>query len=72
MFKHYLNKRFLIMGVFPRIFNQENILLELEEIESLIKTYGGEVQALSVQKGERPSQSTYLRSGKLETTADLI
>ena len=60
------------MGVFPRIFNQENILLELEEIESLIKTYGGEVQALSVQKGERPSQSTYLRSGKLETTADLI
>ena len=72
MFKHYLNQRFLIMGVFPKLFNQEEILLELEEIESLIKTYGGQVDALAVQKGYHPSQATYLRSGKLEQAADLI
>lgn len=72
MFKHYLNKRFLLMGVFPKFFNQEEILLEMEEMNSLVKTYGGQVFALAVQKGDHPSQATYLRSGKVEETADLI
>jgi len=72
MFKHFFNKRFLLMGVFPKFFSQEEILVELEEMESLVNTYGGQVFALAVQKGERPSQATYLRSGKIQQANDSI
>ena len=62
----------MLLGVFPRSFNQEEILMELEEINSLVKTYGGQVHAISVQKGERSSASTYLRSGKVQETTKII
>lgn len=59
----------MLIGVFPPRFREEDILEELGELESLVKTYGGEIFAVAAQKGERPSMSTYLRKGKIEETA---
>ncbi|OGG02371.1 GTPase HflX [Candidatus Gottesmanbacteria bacterium RBG_16_37_8] len=62
----------MLIGVFPKNFSNEDILSELEELDALVKTYGGQVFALSVQKAYSPSSATYLRSGKLQDTTDLI
>ena len=72
MYTYLPKQRFMLIGVYPKYFTTEDMLADLKEMEMLVKTYGGEVCALSVQKGESPSQSTYLRSGKAQNAADLI
>jgi len=64
--------RFMLVGLVPMGTNYETILLEMEEVESLVKTYGGEVFAATVQKSHHPDKSKFLGSGKAEEIADTI
>lgn len=50
----------------------EAILMDLEEVESLVKTYGGKVFAATVQKSHDPDKSGFVGSGKAEEIADTI
>ena len=62
----------MLMGFFPKFFTNDDILLELEELDSLVKTYGGQTKALIVQKGIHPSFTSYLGSGKVQQASDQI
>ena len=64
--------RFMLVGLVPRGTSYETILLEMEEVESLVKTYGGEVFAATVQKSHDPDKSKFVGSGKAEEIADAV
>src|SRR3990167_41897 len=70
IFNHITDRRFMIIGVFPKYADNDSMLSELEEIESLIKTYGSRVYALSVQKANFPSLFGYLRKGKAQEVSE--
>lgn len=65
-------KRFMLIGVFPKQARKENILTDLEETSSLVKTYGGDVYAVSVQRSESPDRAMFVGKGKIEEVETLI
>jgi GTP-binding protein HflX len=64
--------RFMLVGLVPKGINDETILQDMEELESLVKTYGGEVFAATVQKADYPHKATFIGSGKAQEIADTI
>lgn len=66
------NNRFMLVGLMPKGTDYEKILREMEELKSLVKTYGGEVFAATVQKADYPNRSTFIGSGKAQEIAETI
>jgi len=62
----------MLIGLVPKGANEEAILLDLEEVESLVKTFGEEIFAVTVQKSDYPDRSTFIGSGKAQEIADTI
>lgn len=65
-------KRFMLVGLVPQGTDFETILKELEELQLLVKTFGGEVFACCTQKVKSPYRATYIGSGKAQEAADTI
>jgi GTP-binding protein HflX len=65
-------KRFMLIGVFPKPARKEDILKDLEETSSLVKTYGGDVYAVSVQRSESPDRAMFVGKGKVEEVLETI
>ncbi len=66
------NFRFMLVGLMPKGTDYEKILQEMEELKSLVKTYGGEVFAATVQKADYPNRATFIGSGKAQEIAEII
>lgn len=64
--------RFMLIGVFPKMARKEDIIVNLEETSSLVKTYGGEVFAVSVQRSESPDRGMFVGKGKVEEVLETI
>lgn len=64
--------RFMLIGVFPKQARKEDIITNLEETSALIKTYGGEVYGVSVQRSESPDRKMFVGKGKVEEVSDII
>lgn len=64
--------RFMLVGLVSKGVDYESIVLDMEELESLVKTYGGEVFAAVIQKSDYPHKATFIGSGKAEEVADTI
>jgi GTP-binding protein HflX len=64
--------RFMLVGLVPKGTSGKIILQDMEELESLIKTYGGKIYAAKVQKADYPHGSTFIGSGKAQEVADTI
>jgi GTPase len=64
--------RFMLVGVIPKRTNDEDMLADMEELESLVKTYKGIVVAATVQKANRPNRETFIGTGKSQEIADTI
>lgn len=62
----------MLVGVVPKGTRDDAILLQLEEVESLVKTYGGQIFAATVQKSNYPDKSTFVGSGKAQEIADTV
>ncbi len=58
--------RFMIIGVFPKPARKEDIIIDLEETVSLVRTYGGQVFAVEVQRSESPDRTSFVGKGKVE------
>lgn len=65
-------QRFMLVGLVPKGTNSEAILRDMEELESLVKTYGGEVFAATIQKADYPYRATFIGSGKAQEVAERI
>jgi len=66
------NIRFMLVGLVSKRTDHETMIVEMEEAESLIKTYGGEIYAATVQKSNFPHKATFIGSGKAQEVADAI
>jgi GTP-binding protein HflX len=73
MFERPINPtRFMIIGVFPKMARKEEIILDLEETSSLVKTYGGDVFAVSVQRSDSPDRNMFVGKGKVEEVCETV
>ena len=64
--------RFMLIGLsYPRE-NDEDLYADFEEIESLVKTYGGQVFAAVVQNSSRGDMDTFIGHGKVDEVSALI
>lgn len=72
MYEILQHPRFMLVGLVPMGTSYETIVKEMEEVESLVKTYGGEVFAAVVQKSHFPDKSKFVGSGKAEEIAETI
>src|SRR3990167_6849506 len=64
--------RFMLVGLVSKGITYESTVLDMEELQSLVKTYGGEVFAAVTQKTDYPHKATFIGSGKAEEVADRI
>src|SRR3990167_4800655 len=67
-----LQLRFMLVGLVSKGIDYESTILNMEELQSLVKTYGGEVFAAVTQKTDYPYKATFIGSGKAEEVADKI
>ena len=67
-----LQLRFMLVGLVSKGIDYESTILDMEELQSLVKTYGGEVFAAVTQKTDYPYKATFIGSGKAEEVADKI
>lgn len=58
--------RFMLVGLVDPFAKKEEILTSFEELESLVRTYGGKVFAASYQNNTRGDTGTYIGAGKAE------
>lgn len=65
-------KRFMLVGLVPKGANTEALLHDMEELESLVKTYEGVVFAATIQKADYPHKATFIGSGKAQEVADTV
>ncbi len=64
--------RFMLTGLVPKGTDDESLIAGMEELESLVKTYGGLVCAACVQKADYPHRETFVGAGKAQEIADTI
>lgn len=64
--------RFMLIGVFPKFARKEDIIIDLEETTSLVKTYGGDIYAVSVQRSESPDRNMFVGKGKAEEVLETV
>lgn len=62
----------MLVGLVSPILDQEKMLANFEELESLVHTYGGVVYAATTQNSTRADSATYIGSGKAQEIADKI
>lgn len=62
----------MLVGLISPILDQEKMLSNFEELESLVHTYGGKVYAAATQNSTRADNTTYIGTGKAQEVADTI
>lgn len=67
-----MNEKAFLIDIVPPKTSTEETDLRLEELENLVKTYGGIAVLKTVQKRSIPSYSTYVGSGKIEELLDEV
>ncbi|MEI6533178.1 MAG: GTPase HflX [Candidatus Roizmanbacteria bacterium] len=68
-----MNKsRFILINVVPPSFNKDMADRDLEELMSLLETFGGADIVHVVQRRARPDPSTYIGKGKAEELVEVI
>lgn len=72
MITHTHTKRVLLASIIPQKLTSEDALVELEELQSLVEAFGGEVVDLVVQRREVHTKGHYLGRGKVEEIAEHI
>ncbi len=56
--------RFVLINVVPPVFNEDAAQYDLEELKSLVETFGGATIVHIIQRRNNPDPSTYIGSGK--------
>lgn len=64
--------RFMLVGLVSPYEHQEKMIADFEELESLVRTYGGQVYAVAKQNSARKDQATFIGTGKAQEVADKI
>lgn len=65
-------KRFLLVSIKPRDVSEDNLLVQLEELQRLVESYGGEVAGVAVQPREIHDKGMYIGSGKIAEVAHRV
>jgi GTPase len=65
-------KQFLLISIIPKLFSDQEALNDLLELKSLIKTYGGSVVDLVVQRREVHDKGSFVGIGKIQEAAAIM
>ena len=64
--------RFILVNVVPSFMNDAAAMYDLEELKSLVETWGGATIVRVIQRRSNPDPSTYIGSGKSEEVAEIV
>src|SRR3989344_6075737 len=64
--------RFILVNVVPPVFDQRSGLYDLEELKSLVETYGGATIVRIIQRKRHPDPATYVGRGKALEIVEII
>lgn len=65
-------QNFLLVTIIPQKVTDEDALKDLQELKSLVETYGGRVCDLVVQRREVHDKGLYIGRGKIEEVAQVV
>lgn len=65
-------KRFVLINVVPHVLNRDAALYDLEELKSLVSTFGGSTIVRIIQRKDKPSAGTYVGSGKAAELVEIV
>ncbi len=65
-------KRFLLVSIKPREISEDTLLIQLEELQRLVESYGGIVAGVAVQSREIHDKGRYIGSGKMTEVAGRV
>lgn len=60
----------IILDIAPRSTSPDDLSIRMDELESLVSTYGGVTVVKRVQRRDEPNYRTYVGEGKLQELAD--
>lgn len=63
---------FLLVSIIPQKLTDEEALIDLKELKSLVEAYGGQVSDLIVQKREATDKGLYIGKGKITEIAEVV
>jgi GTP-binding protein HflX len=63
---------FLLVSIIPQKMTDEDALIDLKELKSLVEAFGGEVRDLIVQRREITEKGMYIGKGKIDEIADVV
>jgi GTP-binding protein HflX len=64
--------RFILISIIPKGISEEEIFGDIEELGSLVETYGGEVVDIVIQKREVHDKGPYIGTGKVARVGEII
>lgn len=64
--------RFVLVNVVPSVMDDHAAMFDLEELKSLVSTFGGATIVRVIQRRSNPDPHTYIGSGKAEELAQII
>lgn len=67
-----VSPRFMLIGLSDPLKNKEEMYADFEEVESLVTTWGGKVEAALVQNMTRGDYDTFIGHGKVEEASQVI
>jgi GTP-binding protein HflX len=65
-------QRFVLISLVPPLFTKEEAEKDLEELKSLVLTFGGATIVEVIQRREYPDKNTFIGKGKIQEVVDLI
>ena len=64
--------RFVLVDVVPSVMDDHAAMFDLEELKSLVSTFGGATIVRVIQRRSNPDPHTYIGSGKAQELADIV
>ncbi|HLL60776.1 MAG TPA: GTPase HflX [Candidatus Nitrosocosmicus sp.] len=67
-----LKQRFILISIVPPSFSKEEANDDLEELKSLVSTFGGATIVRVIQKRDRPDKHSFIGKGKVQEVVQMI
>ena len=65
-------KQFLLISIIPQGMTDVSVVQDMEELTSLVKTYGGQVAEFLIQHRDSHDRGLFIGKGKIEEAAGII
>ncbi|HUD44293.1 MAG TPA: GTPase HflX [Patescibacteria group bacterium] len=67
-----VQQKFLLISVVPQGMTDETVFQDMQELSSLVRTYGGQISEFLIQHRDKSDKGMFIGKGKIEEAAEII